>query len=244
MSLLINNELSWASIPKNASYSIENSLLNSELNIKYTSTFFKLKELYNLQNNPKEPHPHIKIEKLIYEFGNKETFCIRREYSDRFISSIEFIWDKIIAFNNHTPIIPINNIDNNFIYNFFSLKTINKIYDTTYNRNKLWFEIYSSLIREKLDFDNTPYSVYESICTLLSQNFWTNAKKCTYEFDICNLNEYILFMKNKFGVDVDIKKLNANSNKNKTNIINNKEFKNWLYNNFEKKFDINNKNII
>jgi hypothetical protein len=244
MSLLINDELIWVSIPKNASHSIEKSLLNSNLNIKYYSAFYKFKKLYEFENISQVPHLHTKIEKLKEEFGNKETFCIKREFSDRFISAIEFIWDKIIYKNNHTSIIPINKIDNDFIYSFFTLEIINMIYDTSDNRNKLWFEIYCKLIKEELDFNSTKPNVHQSICTLLSQNFFTNGKKCTYEFDINNLNEYVLFVKNKFNADIKIEKLNANSNKSKSNIVNNNQFKNWLYNNFEKKFDINNKSII
>jgi hypothetical protein len=244
MSLLINNELIWVSIPKNASFSIEESLLNSGLNIKYSSSFYELKNFYASNNILRQPHPHVNVQKLKKEFGNKETFCIKREFSDRFISSIKFLWIKIINTNKHTPIIPISEINNEFLYLTFDLETINKLYDTSNDRNKHWFDVYSKLVKEKLDFNNTRNNIYESICTLLSQNFYTNAIKCTYEFDILNLNEYVKFMCEKFNVNIKINKLNTNSNKYKCKIINDDKFKNWLYDNFEKKFDINNKNII
>ena len=50
MSLLINNELIWVSIPKNASFSIEHALKNSKLEIK-ESKFYNEYRLKNDLNN-------------------------------------------------------------------------------------------------------------------------------------------------------------------------------------------------
>jgi len=210
MSLLINDKLIWVSIPKNASYSIEESLINSNLKINHSSVFYSIKKINESIGSDRIPHPHVELEKLKVEFGNKETFCIKREIGDRFKASIEFIFSTIINENKHTPIIPISEIDNNFIYSFFNLD----------------------------------YDTYQNLGTLLPQNFFTNSKKCTYEFDISNLDEYVLFMKDKFNVNIKVKKINRSTNKNESNIENNTEFKNWVFDNFEKRFEVNNKKII
>jgi hypothetical protein len=244
MSFLINDELIWVSIPKNASHSIEHSLVNTQFNITRPNYFYTLIESNKLYNINKLPHLHIKMKSLIKEFGLKETFCIKREFSERFISSIEFLWAKIVDTNLHTPIIPIYEITNDFLYEFFNTELINNLYLTNYSKNQIWFDTYSKLVKDEIYFETSNISTYESICTLLSQNFWLDGEKCTYEFYTDNLNEYKNFIKNKFNIEVSIPIINANPNKQKTKIINNNEFKNWVYFNFEKRFDKTNMSII
>jgi len=244
MSLLINNELIWVSIPKNASYSVEHSLLTSNLRIEHAPVYYALLESNKLNNTDVLPHPHVKLDELKRDFGDKETFCIKRDPYDRFIAGIEFIFSKIITVNNHTPVVDISEIDNNFIYSFFDFETINNLYDTTNRRHELWFNIYCRLIKEELDFSSTYRNVFTNLSTILSQNYWTNCKKCTYEFDILDLDKYTKFINKKFNVNIEIEKLNTTIYKNKSGIINNIEFKNWVYNSFEKRFDINNRNFI
>jgi hypothetical protein len=244
MSLLINDKLIWVSIPKNASYSIEESLINSNLKINHSSVFYSIKKINESIGSDRIPHPHVELEKLKVEFGNKETFCIKREIGDRFKASIEFIFSTIINENKHTPIIPISEIDNNFIYSFFNLENINNLFDTSLQQQKSWFQTYNKLIKEDLKFSDVYYDTYQNLGTLLPQNFFTNSKKCTYEFDISNLDEYVLFMKDKFNVNIKVKKINRSTNKNESNIENNTEFKNWVFDNFEKRFEVNNKKII
>ena len=64
MSHLINNELIWVSIPKCASYSIEQSLRNSKLNLEL------------IDENDKTSHHHAPLNRCLEQWGNKETVCI------------------------------------------------------------------------------------------------------------------------------------------------------------------------
>jgi hypothetical protein len=237
MGLLLNNELIWVSIPKNASFSIEHSLINSDLDIKRCNDFYKILNYWNLKGMDRVPHLHLKMKKLINEFGNKETFCIKRDFSERFISSIAFLWSKMEIANKHTPIINYNEITNDFLYNLFDVDTINNILCHSYEQPIRWHNVYSKFVNNKIDFHTTDFLTYESLCTLLPQLYWTDGEKCTYEFNTNNLDECKDFIKNKFNVEIEIPKLNSTLNIHETKIVNNAEFKNWLYANFEKRFD-------
>ena len=63
MSMLIKNDLIWVAIPKCASMSIEDALLNSKLDIKRHS--------YAIKSEPL--HTHISVRKLKEEFGEITT---------------------------------------------------------------------------------------------------------------------------------------------------------------------------
>ena len=118
MSLCIDNELIWVSIPRCASVSIEKSLSNSQLNIRYykKSMFFD-----------KDIHLHIQLKTLYDYFGLKESVCIKRDFVDRWLSGLEHWW-WTMSITGLEPIIPFNEIDNNFIYTHFTDEMIDKMY--------------------------------------------------------------------------------------------------------------------
>lgn len=240
MGLLINNDLIWLCIPKNASFSIQHAIENSGLQIEYHS-IYKKKLIY--KEVEKYSHIHIQKKFLHMEWGNKETICINRNYVDRFISAIEFIWAKIEK-NGHTPIIPINEVDNNFLYNIMDESFLYKLYYDTSLNNILFFDLYQTLIKEKLNINNTPHYIYKNFSTLHCQNFYKNGEKCTYEFDIKELDKFENFIKNKYNIKISIPILNKNPNPNKTKLIKNDKFKNWIYNKFESQWDNKIKKIL
>jgi len=97
MSLLINNDLIWVSIPKCASMSIERALLDSDLNITPHSSITHIVEESKL-------HSHIKKSELFKDFGIRPTVGISRDWMDSWLSALEFIWQRLLL-NQYSPII-------------------------------------------------------------------------------------------------------------------------------------------
>ena len=115
MSHLINNELIWISIPKCASYSIEQALRNSKLKL----------ELYD--PNDMLSHYHTPLNECLETWGNKETICINRDWVDRWMSALNFIWDKIEYESSFELICKWENLDNEFLYKIMRLLKCNSI---------------------------------------------------------------------------------------------------------------------
>lgn len=216
MSLLINNELIWISIPRCASHSIENALLAS--NLKITKT-----DAYNLY-----PHPHTKIEKLYYEFGEKETFCIKRNWLDRWISALEFVFSRVEASGDNKLKTQWCDIDNQFIYKNFNRNFVSDLYSWDYVK---WKKIYYNVFATEI-ISNNFNEDYLYMATLQTQNTWKGFKPCTYEFDITELNKVVDFIEERFNEKIIIEKMNL-SKKLKNKIIIDDELKTFIYNNFE-----------
>ena len=175
--MLINDDLIWICIPKNASFSIHLALNNANnLNIQYSSIYNirNLNHYKGLTGYPNEKYSHLHIPKnyLIEEWGNKETICITRNFVDRFISAIQFVWSRIEK-NGYTPIIPIYEIDNEFIYKLFTPNIIYDIHnDFTINGNK-HLKFLQSIVKEKL---NGTESFIGNINALICQNYYNECR--------------------------------------------------------------------
>ena len=233
MGLLINNDLIWISTPKCASSSIENVLLNSNLKIEKHWRHYK---------SPNQ-HLHIKIDELYDYFGKKETICITRDPLERWISSLKTIWLSI-TFRGYTPIINWEDIDNDFLYKTFDKTFINNLhtYETMERCN---FAIVK-------DYKGAPTIAPSFILItnlMLSQQFWKNNEKCTYEFSINELYKVEEFFYKKYKENINIPQIDPNQNfrnddiNKKNKIIIDDELRNWYWESFEKRFEKNNKVI-
>ena len=83
MSHLINNELIWISNPKCASFSIETALRNSKLKL----------EMYD--PSKMSVHYHTPLNECLLTWGNKESICVIRDWVSKWLSALNFIWDKV-----------------------------------------------------------------------------------------------------------------------------------------------------
>ena len=232
MSYLINDELIWILTPKCASYSIENALKNSNLKIENfnpPSTIFK------------EKHNHYNLQKSFTRFGKKETICITRDWFSKWLSALDFIFTQIEFNTIYEPIIKWEDIDNNYIYKLFDDKFINDLHsnideyvDNCFIKllkpNYLLSDIYTNE-----DFINKK----RQVVTIVSNKFWMNNQRCTYEFDIKELDKFVDFIENKFGEKLILNFDNVSSHR-PNKIIKNDEFKNWVWDKFEKPFEKNN----
>ena len=224
MSLLINNELIWISIPRCASTTTESILINSELNIKK----------YSLLIKNEDKHYHIKKSHLYDEFGIKETICITRNWFDRWMSALQYFFDGTKYIHNLETIINYEDIDNEFVYknfdyDFTNLLNNGYVDETTKWQN--WETIYSKLVKT----DNLEFSGHISM--FLSEKYWKENEYCTYEFDIKNIHFFYDFLSKKYNVK--FKNIEKKENKNretKSKIIVNDEFKNFIWDRFEKPF--------
>jgi hypothetical protein len=137
--ILIENELTFVSIPKCASISVHNALENSNLKIEPTfdqklsidnhesvsgdklippdfiNNSFKMID----QNKRVKLHMHLTISEIYTYLNSKvDTITIKRDYCKRFISSFYYIfdwWIKKVYNLNFKP----SEITNDFIYKYF-----------------------------------------------------------------------------------------------------------------------------
>jgi hypothetical protein len=244
MSLLINNDLIWLSIPRNASHSIESSFLNSNLNIKLCEGYFQHKKYTNNSLNNSEiqltKHLHFRLERCIKEFGHKDTICIERDYASRWVSGLIQLFKELADFGV-TFRTKLEDVDNEFIYNLFDENTIKSI-NTCQEENLIDFI-------QKLIKNGTENIIIEKFrflwIVLVSQNYWKSNKPCTYQFNINELDKFKMFIKDRYDVDIIIPKLNTtiDSKFNKNKIILDDKLRNWIWDNFEKPFIKSNKLI-
>jgi hypothetical protein len=222
MSLLINNELIWVSIPRCASTTIENDLLSSNLDITKSEL---------LKDNK---HFHIRKSHLYDEFGIKETICIKRNWLDRWLSALHYFFDATKYIHNLETIIEWEEITNDFVYKNFDYSFTNKLHNGFIDDKEKWKNweiIYKKLVRT----NNLEYLGHISI--FLSENYWKEGENCTYEFDLSNISEFYKFIENKFKkrFEREITKQNKN-NPNQSKIIIDDTFKNFVWDRFEKPF--------
>lgn len=240
MSLLINNQLIWVSIPKCASYSIETSLLKSNLYIKKWGAVVSPK-YSEIRKKDKlfSYHIHVPINELYDEFGKKETVCITRDWFSKWLSALNFIWDNFEQkIKNIDLICSWEELDNKIIYQimdnefFNNLSSILVYGNVSPNDNNL-FKCASHFFKNKKDMElieNKEYLGYTS--TLISEKFWKSNNKCTYEFDISELDKFVELIQKKFDEKIQIEKTNPSS-KRPNKLILNDELKNFVWKNFE-----------
>lgn len=222
MSICINDDLIWIAIPKNASVSIEHALLNSNLDIKIYNNY---KDKKNVND---DIHGHLVLSDLYQHFGVKETVCIKRNWFERWLSSLEFFWSRLNERGSVT-IVPWEDVDNDLIYKIFNDDFLN----AAYNRD---FKIFDKITKQKftdIDFNGAMLTLF------LSENHWKLNKPCTYEFDINEMYKFVNFIEERYGEKINVGKLNV-TNKRQNKIILNDELKNFIWEVFEKKYVKNN----
>lgn len=237
MSICINNDLIWVSIPRSASTSIENKLFQSGIPIKHY--------VFDSLNAKGFQHVHVQLFDLYDRFGKKESVCIRRDFFDRWLSAIQHLF-YMYDYNNIETIVKWEDVDNDFIYEHLTKDYIDKLYSLTpfiktdaegELKNHAINEL-SDLIRhfmkhkdEPIDTNFTPYKL------LASPLYWTNNQKCTYEFDMNDISSFEKFISNRYGVEFKLEKENQ-SKYPTSKIVKDDKLKNWVFDNFEKRFHL------
>lgn len=228
MSICINDDLIWVSVPKCASKSIEDAFYNSDLEISH----YYLKNLKPKDNQ----HIHVQLNLLYNKFGIKETVRIKRNYMDRWISALRYFWSQM-EINNIEPLRKWCDVDNDFIYEMFNESYINSIHGiipgmndaNVYEKIKKIDRYFFKNIKETNELSAGLYIVF------YSQMYWTNKKNCTYEFEINEIDKFEKFISDRYNIEFKLKKLNQSSEL-PSKIIKDDQLKNWIFDNFEKRF--------
>jgi hypothetical protein len=216
MSLLINDDLIWVSIPKCASVSLEECLLASNL-----------KTVVHPYAKRPGKHVHVRLHHLLSEFGTKETLCIRRDWFDRWLSGLKYLltydFKEVVK-----PKIRWEDFTNELIYEIFDESFADALYSgEQLDLEEPFFKLFNG------DITGTDLDVIIKVMT--SQNYWIENQKCTYEFDIKEMDKVEKFFKGKYGCDLKIKKINQ-STEQKSKIIVDDKLKAFIWDLFEKPF--------
>lgn len=227
MGYLINDNLIWINNPKCASFSIEDGLLNSNLKLK--KYFIPFKE---------HLHSHVPLNDCLNYFGSKESVCISRDWFDKWLSALNYIWDKIESQSEYTPICKWEDINNEIIYNIFDNEFIDKLYSFNHD---IFLECFKKLLKnDSKNIINIPKENVGIMSTLIPERYWKSNQNCTYEFDIKELDKFIDFIENRFGEKLILEKKNSSS-KRSNKIIINDELKSFVWERFEKRFEKTNR---
>ncbi len=231
MSHLINDNLIWIATPKCASYSIETALINSNLKLK------KYREW-----DTKQDHIHATLNNCLDYFGSHESVCITRDWFEKWLSSINFIWN-VLEQNLLEPVHKWENLNNEILYEIFNINFINNLHLQTIEENEKCFLSFIKNKKENLTkLPKYSLKVPGVVCTLLSENLWKSNRKCTYEFDIKELDKFVDFIEDRFGEKLIVDKINE-TRKRPSKIIINDELKSFVWERFEKPFEKRNKLI-
>ena len=80
------------------------------------------------------------------------------------------------------------------------------------------------------------------MCSLISEKSWKSNLNCTYEFDIKEIDKFVDFIEDRFGERLIIEKINKSTKRQNKIVIDNK-LKQFVWDNFEKRFEKRNQLI-
>lgn len=213
--MVINNKVAFIPIPKNASWSVEDTCINYGFDLKYPSTLWQNSIKFNTKNTQK--HLHSTVESLIDTFGtNLEYVCIIRDSTDRFISAWKYFVSAMVNDVNKDLGEKIKNKDNVFVMNFITKNYSDfiNVYNSFEIRKKLLTKLVTELgIADEYTITDSFLKRYAMhIFSLVSQYQWIlNDRVKVKEFKFDKLNEFEKYMSEK--LDVDFKLIHANHNK-------------------------------
>ena len=230
MSICINNDLIWISIPRCGSVSIENALLKSNIPTSLFNT---------IAGDDENRHMHYPVDYLYEHYGRLETLCITRDWFDRWLSALKYFWTMLQNFNL-TPIIEWKDMDNNFIYENFNKSFADIIYSNPNSKN--YEKKFISFLKNNNNNYNDEY-VHRTIGVFCSEKYFKCNEKCTYEFDIKEMYKFEEFIQKKYNnTEFKVPHINC-SNNIQSKIIINDELKNFVWDIFESRFE-KKKNLI
>jgi hypothetical protein len=135
-------------------------------------------------------------------------------------------------------------LNNDFIYENFTKDYVNSIHSTFIKENGL---IKYKDVVERREFNNSiiyrfakniPKRIdynFNPLLMLVSQSHWVDNNKCTYEFNIDEIDKFEEFICNRYEIDFKVDKINK-SNPTKSNIIKDEKLRKWVFEMFEKRF--------
>jgi len=219
--MVINNKIAFIPIPKNASWSVEDTCVDMGLELSYPNKLWENR--INSKQKNTDKHIHTTVSQLVDVYGNSlEYFCIIRNSTDRLVSAWKFFIEAVILelpHNYEAVSIKLKKLDNDFLIEF--IKENHLLLQNSYNSPNtsgiqslhLLFdkmEILSTLKSDlKLEDMYLNERYVNHIITFTSQYNWilsniVNVKQFNFE----NLKELEDYIANKLDVDFKLKHIN------------------------------------
>jgi hypothetical protein len=214
--MVINNKVVFIPIPKNASWSVEDTCIELGFDLKYPNILWENSIKHNTKKENR--HIHTSVSALINSFGaDYEYVCIIRNSTDRFISGWKYFIEAMTMIIDPVLGEKIKKRDNRFVMNFIkeNYEEFCKVFTSSPVRRKLLIKLVDELEISKTQIiDEEFIRKYEMhIFSLISQHQWiTNNKVQVKEFSFDNLSEFENYLSKKLNTDFKL------IYKNKTNL--------------------------
>jgi hypothetical protein len=203
--MVINDKLVFIPIPKNASWSVEDTCIDYQVDLKYPNILWENSVKLGLKN--KNIHIHTSISYLLDSFGSDyEYVCILRDSTDRFISGWKYFIEAITIICNIDDAKKIKEYDNEFVMTFIkeNYEEFSKSFTSPSIRKKLFIKLIDKLnIFEIESISDEFIKKYEMhIFSLMSQHLWIdNDKVNVKKFSFNNLTEFEDYLSKKLNLD-------------------------------------------
>jgi len=203
--MVINNCIVFIPIPKNASWSVEDTCIEYGLDLTYPNILWENSIKFGVKNP--EKHIHSDINYLIDSLGmDFEFVCIIRNSTDRFISAWKFFIQEIIQSISEEGSNILKNLDNNFIISFFKdniyeFKNAYISYETRVNLLIKLLETAGVIQYYNIsDEFKKRYAIH--IMSFVSQYQWISSSKVKVkEFHFDRLYEFEDYISKKLNID-------------------------------------------
>jgi hypothetical protein len=211
--MVINDRIAFIPIPKNASWSVEDTCIEYKLDLKYPDVLWQNSIRMDVKNPSR--HLHFRFHQLLSKFGsNIEYVSIMRNSTDRFISAWKYFISSMENELNDIHIsTQIKNLDNNFLMefikeNYFKFPSCYKT--ISLNEDLLMVLIQKMGIESHLNINNKFKKDYSAhILSFISQYQWIqNDTVKVRQFDFDKLNEFEDYISNQ--LDIDFKLIHQN----------------------------------
>lgn len=203
--MVINDSVVFIPIPKNASWSVEDTCIDYGFDLKYPNVLWENSIKMDVKNA--KIHIHSTIGDIINKFGRDfEYVAIIRNSTDRFISAWKFFVKSITKDTPNDVALKIKSADNKLIMNFIkeNHNDFIKVYSSLETRFNLLVKLIDKLgVSDNFIIDvefKKRFSIH--ILTFVSQYQWIYGDGVKVkEFSFDKLDEFEKYMSNKFNID-------------------------------------------
>jgi hypothetical protein len=203
--MIINDKVVFIPIPKNASWSVEDTCINYGLDLKYPSKIWE--NSIKLGSKNPQKHLHSTINQIVDRFGtNFEYISIIRDSTDRFISAWKYFIELLTHSISDELSKKIKNIGNDFVISFIkdNYQEFSMAYNSRKTRRSLLIKLLDKLeISKEHPIDEEFIEQYElHIFSFVSQYQWiTNDKVNVKQFSFDKLTELEEYMSKKLNIE-------------------------------------------
>lgn len=216
--MVINNRVVFIPIPKNASWSVEDTCIQYKFDLKYPHLLWE--NCIKLNKKPNQ-HLHSTIESITNAFGtNFEYVCIIRNSTDRFISAWKYFIKVMIhelppTSDRDIIINKIKNLNNSFIIDFIkeNYNDFKNVYSVvTIRRTLLSKMLYKMEIAECYKFDSDFVKKHAlHMISFITQYKWISDPNIKVkQFNFKELDKFEKYISEKFNVDFKLMRSNVN----------------------------------